>query len=71
MLNYRSQKFNLSYLLVHLEVQQGLGGLVYQGSPLIETKKGVKKPPGYDIKQTSKALLSHPSQLVGICVQEL
>lgn len=36
---------------VHLGVQQGRGVLVYQGGPLIETKKGVRAP-GNDIRQT-------------------
>lgn len=47
----QKSKMRFSYLLVHLGVQQGLGGLVYQGGPLIETKKGVRSPPGNDIKQ--------------------
>lgn len=69
----QKSKMRFSYLLVHLGVQQGLGGLVYQGGPLIETKKGVRSPPGNDIKQTFTVItfLSHLSQMVGICVQEL
>lgn len=68
----KAKKKTFPHLLVHLGVQQGPGGLVSRGSPLIETKKGVNNPPGSDMKQTCNArtLLSHPSQLVGICVQE-
>lgn len=35
----------ISYLPVHLGVQLGPVGLVYQGSPLIEKKKDVNNPP--------------------------
>lgn len=62
-----------SYLLVHLGVQQDLGGLLYQGVPLIETKKRLNNPTAYDIKQICEAmsLLLQQSQLVRICVPEL
>lgn len=49
-------EMRLSYLPVHLEVQRAPVGPAYQGSPLIETKKGVNSPPGYNIKQTCKAI---------------
>lgn len=49
-------KKRFSYLLVHLGVQEGLGGLVYQRGPLIETKRGVRNPFGNDIKQTFTSL---------------
>lgn len=65
--------FRISDSPVHLGVQQGRGVLVYQGGPLIETKKGVRAP-GNDIRQTCMDevhIHSHSSAMEGICVQEL
>lgn len=67
------QAVGISDSPVHLGVQQGQGVLVYQGAPLIETKKGVRAP-GNDIRQTfmdAVHIRSHSSGMEGICVQEL
>lgn len=58
---------------VHLAVQQGRGVQVYQGGPLIETKRGVRAP-GNDIRQIFMDAIhihSHSSGMEGICVGEL
>lgn len=66
-------KCSISNSPVHLGVQQGRGVLVYQGGPLIETKKEVRAP-GKDIRQTFTDAVhnhSHLSVMEGICIQEL
>lgn len=73
MFNYKIAKKFFSYLLVHPGVQQGLGRLVYQGVPLIETRKELTTL----LRMTSgrheslSVCLHSKSQLLRICVQEL